>query len=298
MVALINEGYILKYVSMEENEALNKLITDALTKVGVTHPPFLEKAKEKFAELAADKKDDDIVPAITEWAKTKDIGNYILAPVNSGGGALGGSSRWAFDDKQNPANWDLWADIPQCEYWQAVALSLDLEPPQYSHKVIGWPPEYDRRLKITSAHIECKSLLRSQTDFDKVDLTAFSTWAQSLEWVLPDRFPRGSEVKAPAAANGIDNDELLSELFEPVTVESLEKMFPCGKWKNWAGKAKKNGLINSRVVRAKFNPYKAAIWFLTKGENGWDLARCYRVLSNSLPARSMDKKHLLTGGFE
>lgn len=204
---------------MKDNEALDKVITEALINVEVTHPPLLELAKKKFTGLANNQKDGDILTLINEWAKTKDIDNYILAPNNSGGGALGNRGNYSYVDKHSPANWDLWAYIPQCEHWKAVALSLDIEPPENSYQVKGWPLEYDRRLKITSAHIECKSLPRSKTDFNKVDLSVFSTWAQSLDWSLPDRFPRVVEVKkAPATPIEVDHDELR------VTSEALESL--------------------------------------------------------------------------
>jgi len=84
-----------------------------------------------------------------------------------------------------------------------------------------------------------------------------------------------------------DNDKILSDLFDSVTVEALEKMFPAdGKWKGWAEHAARNGLIAARKKRGKFNPYEAAMWFVGQGIEGWDLARCNRVLANNLPARS------------
>lgn len=90
--------------------------------------------------------------------------------------------------------------------------------------------------------------------------------------------------------------QTLPALFDPVPVEALEKMFPCdGKWKGWAERAARNKLKDAREGRAKFNPYKAAIWLTNKGVIGFDLARCYRTLANNLPARSKDKADLLTG---
>lgn len=35
-------------------------------------------------------------------------------------------------------------------------------------------------------------------------------------------------------------------------------------------------MIAARQGRAKFNPYKACLWFLTKKISGWDLAHCYQ----------------------
>lgn len=284
---------------MKEKESLNKIVNDALLKAGVSLP-FLEAAKENLKELLDTKKEDEMLSALAEWSKTEEIKNYILAPINSGGGAKGGSTIWKQIDRKDSADWDLWAFIPHCEDWQAVALSLDIEPPEYSHRVIGWPPEYERRLKITRAHVENKNLSRSKTNINNVDLAEFGRWAKSLNWSLPDEFPHGTEVKAATASIDIDNDELLSELFDPVTVEVLDKMFPRngGTWSSWTEKASSNKLITARDGRGLFNPYKAAIWFVSKGESGWDLARCYRTLSNNLPARSRDKKNLLTGVFE
>ena len=90
-------------------------------------------------------------------------------------------------------------------------------------------------------------------------------------------------------------EKVLVDLFDPVPVESLEKMFPANnKWKQWADKAKATGLICARKARAKFNPYQAGMWFIRKGMEGWDEARLYRTLANNLPARSRDSKHLLT----
>jgi hypothetical protein len=102
-------------------------------------------------------------------------------------------------------------------------------------------------------------------------------------------------ITTPAADEEPDPDEKLSALFDPVPAEALEKMFPAkGKWKSWAEKAKSNGLIDARIKRGMFNPYKAAVWFVNRGMEGWDLSRCYRTLANNLPARSIDDKHLLT----
>lgn len=91
-------------------------------------------------------------------------------------------------------------------------------------------------------------------------------------------------------------DEKLAALFDLVPVEALEKMFPAdNKWKSWADKAASNGLIDARTVRAKFNPYKAGKWFVSRGAVGWDDARLNRTLANNLPARSRDDAQLLVG---
>lgn len=107
-----------------------------------------------------------------------------------------------------------------------------------------------------------------------------------------------SDEQADTPADG-DHDEVLAALFDPVPVEALEKMFPAdGKWEDWKERADRNGLIDARQERARFNPYKAGLWFVRKGAEGWDDSRLYRTLASNLPARSFDNKHLLTGSVE
>lgn len=111
---------------------------------------------------------------------------------------------------------------------------------------------------------------------------------------------------APAALpDEIDHDEKLAALFDPVPVESLAKTFPTNtvdfesvaQWKKWTEAASRNGLNGARSGRAKFNPYKAGLWFVGKGVTGWDKARLHRVLASkgNLPERSINNKSLLTG---
>lgn len=94
----------------------------------------------------------------------------------------------------------------------------------------------------------------------------------------------------------VDCDAALAELFDPVAVPQLEAMFPDdGRWKGYAERADRNGLKEAaKVGRAKFNPYRAANWWLSRGPQSWKLERCLRVLANNLPPRSRDSKHLLT----
>ena len=98
-------------------------------------------------------------------------------------------------------------------------------------------------------------------------------------------------IKGRCASSATVEDQL-SDLFDPVKHEALEKMFPSdGEWQNWAERASRNGLKTARTTRGLFNPYRAALWFLQQGKPGWDLARCNRVLANNLPARSRHEGH-------
>lgn len=142
----------------------------------------------------------------------------------------------------------------------------------------------------------------------------FIEWAISkdlqpdwLDWAIERKLyiPKQKADKAPQAGAPVTEmeadtpDKIQATLFNPVTVEALEKMFPAGdKWKCWAERAALNGLKDAREGRARFNPYKAGVWFLTKGITGWDTARLNRTLANNLPTRSRADAHLLTSGID
>lgn len=102
-------------------------------------------------------------------------------------------------------------------------------------------------------------------------------------------------------AAGVNDDDALAALFDAVTAQALETMFPDGgKWESHTERAARNGLGEAaKENRAVFNPYRAAQWWLRKqAPAGWDWARCLRRLANNLPARSLDSRHLLTGDFD
>jgi hypothetical protein len=137
-------------------------------------------------------------------------------------------------------------------------------------------------LRIMARDIE--AILRNPSD----TVSTPSNGAKATSELIDDK------SNCESSSTSADGD--LAALFDPVTVAALEKMFPASnKWSNWAERAARNKLQKAREERGLFNPYKASVWFLTQGVEGWDTARCNRVLANNLPARSIDRKHLLTG---
>ncbi|WP_288129461.1 hypothetical protein [Accumulibacter sp.] len=169
----------------------------------------------------------------------------------------------------------------------------------------------------------------------KVRLSEFSTWAVSVvEWeglppellALARALPNAENTAAQpalveareqpdAAHSGAPDDDgeradaltptdddhaAFAELFDPVKVTTLEALFPdSGQWGKYAERAARNGLSAARTGRGVFNPYRAAVWWISsQGPHGWKWDRCLRVLAKNLPARSRDSMHLLTGEFD
>ena len=243
-------------------------------------------------------------------------------------------------------DWDFWLNMPEVKLWQAVALSMNIDPDSLKHSGTAWmagPGKwsiftndsfssseqqiiFDKRLRLLVANKSVKNgfspgtLSMDDPAYHSVRQSEFSPWAQSIGWDIPAELAamarkHGEQAGAPAAQNDApvtpakvspgdtaeddDSEAQLADLFDPVTVPTLEKMFPAGgKWKQWAERAKRNGLDKCRTGRGRFNPYLAAEWFLLQGEPDWDKDKCRRKLAKNLPARSFDSRNLLTGDLD
>ena len=134
---------------------------------------------------------------------------------------------------------------------------------------------------------EVAAMLR---DHDELAAAAFGA---------PEKDAPSGPVVTPDEATDSD-DSAIAALFDPVKAAQLEAMFPDnGKWATYTERAARNGLKEAaKDGVAKFNPYRAAVWWMARGPNGWTLERCLRKLANNLPERSIDSKHLLMGEDE
>lgn len=111
----------------------------------------------------------------------------------------------------------------------------------------------------------------------------------------------GRQAAQTGETHDVTGEGAVADLFDPVSKEQLEAMFPdSDKWASYAERQSRNGLKDAAFVsRAKFNPYRAAQWWVdTQSPSGWTWERCLRKLASNLPPRSRDSKHLLTGDFD
>jgi hypothetical protein len=213
-----------------------------------------------------------------------------------------------------------WLESNTGERWiLARLLEHGLMPWFWLHYQTGWPDIFgDRREGYLAPMVFAGDMQRLEADGAEAYVTMtrthdgipFRVQSEGLHVPLTElRFKREDVERTAAAlkpAEGeapkqpADDDATLAELFDSVRHEQLEAMFPDGgKWASYAEKADRNGLRKAaKTGRGLFNPYRAAHWWLSKGQKDWKLERCIRVLANNLPRRSLDSKHLLTGGFE
>ena len=101
--------------------------------------------------------------------------------------------------KDRSPNWAKWKHIPEVMLWQAVALSLDIDPDvadrSYSWKaeatLTGESKAFKDRLDVLLANFDRHSLLKptslslSDRDESTLRIDMFATWAISLDWIVP-----------------------------------------------------------------------------------------------------------------
>lgn len=108
-----------------------------------------------------------------------------------------------------PADWNLWSQMPKAALWDAVALSLNVEPTKYlkttslprdfaSPEIREFCTEHQRRMRIAQAHLSMSGPLYPLRPYPgvandpqaEVSLPEFAALAERLGWPLPNRFPR------------------------------------------------------------------------------------------------------------
>lgn len=113
------------------------------------------------------------------------------------------------------AKWMKWMNEVEAELWQAVALSLDIEPKRLPgmnyHPIVGepWddcPEDFKERLEVAanriSELIEPGDGVEWQKQRTRVRLVKLRSWASALPapWSFPNEFPVNKGTAEPAKA--------------------------------------------------------------------------------------------------
>jgi hypothetical protein len=153
------------------------------------------------------------VPDFTAYVASRGL-NVRMERLNKGG-----------------ANWDLWADMEQAKLWEAVALSLDIEPDSLPgldfRPIVGGPfddcpDEFKRRLKLAVSKFNGANT--------EIRLSSLREWAAQLTrpWTFPAEFPRNHELPPePAAINTTPDATEPPEQTQPqpLTTNEIAQLF-------------------------------------------------------------------------
>ncbi|HLO61717.1 MAG TPA: hypothetical protein VK165_02005 [Azonexus sp.] len=105
------------------------------------------------------------------------------------------------NNEQTAPDWSYWGNLPYVEIWQAVALSLNIDPANlgmpggFDPSRCSTPPKgFIQRLDIACRNLPPPSMQERYTppSHRTVWLDDFGAWATNLPypWNLPDEFPR------------------------------------------------------------------------------------------------------------
>lgn len=218
--------------------------------------------------------------------------------------------------------WDLWAGKAKLLADEAIPLMNGIDPrswQEYLNDEKGFPVELvqsiQRCLELAKheelaactppewltwgrVHGLDKPILRSQDWIPQPDMCMWPLFESAVNKAKIDHAQETKNIVIISP----DHDEEIANLFDPVSHKVLSTIFPSKNkkgndyWPQWHRKAKQFGLDSARQGWGMYNPYRAAKWWIdTYKPEGWDLARCLRVIANKcLPVRSIDSKELLT----
>lgn len=125
-------------------------------------------------------------------------------------------------DSRRP-NWDVWLHVPVAILWEAVALSLGIDPKRVRMSDHGWAagpdhfltdegPDFDNRLLVASRNLRQEGPLHLQVPLVGgpatcgVELGEFAAWALKIGWHMPQQMCelgiayRSNAVGEPASA--------------------------------------------------------------------------------------------------
>lgn len=122
-----------------------------------------------------------------------------------------GGNRYRPPTPPTPPDWSFWLHMPEVRLWQAVALSMSIDPDSLKHHPQGWmvgPGSgpiftndsfssseqqiiFDKRLRLLVANKSVNNgfspgtLSMDHPAYNSVRLSEFSPWAQSIGWDIP-----------------------------------------------------------------------------------------------------------------
>lgn len=167
--------------------------------------------------------------------------------------------------KQGP-QWRLWANLPEVELWQAIALSCDIEPKYYLGDA---DPEFQLRMRIAIGNGLGKG---DRPHCALVTLTDVARLARRCGWTLPPEFPGANPLEhaqdpmppnwdrwlhvpsielGNAIALSLDIDpqclssgrHLIPDTFVTRLQVAIEHLRPGGVLSDFSGEARENSIV-------------------------------------------------------
>tara|TARA_B110000914_G_C15496052_1_gene463308 strand:+ start:206 stop:925 length:720 start_codon:yes stop_codon:yes gene_type:complete len=237
------------------------------------------------------------------------------------------------DDKvrKNNIDWKHWLHMSEIRIGQAVALSMNLDPHKMgmTRTCEGWQyldgafqneeqegDFYQRCILLIDNAFSNKNLRSTESllvginqernHTAKIHLEYFPEWALSVEWTIPKELktlvdPKNlpKETKQEETGQEETRQEKKYALFDPVSPEEIIATFDGvtpDEWKELFKRANRNKLRELREEGDLYNTAKVGDWLVVQGKYSPQHLR--NKLKNSVPDRSLDDKHVITGEYD
>lgn len=113
---------------------------------------------------------------------------------------------------QRKPNWEVWKHVPHAKVWEAVALSLDIDPEKVNIDSNSWMAdrlvfhegdEFSSRVFVAGRNVAGGKLRPviiavGQPEACTVSISEFASWALSISWRVPSELAALSECASPA----------------------------------------------------------------------------------------------------
>jgi hypothetical protein len=110
-------------------------------------------------------------------------------------------------------NWTVWKHIPNVKSYEAVALSLNIDPNKIRHSPSSWmadkrlfdeSDEFKDRLFVVERNIEILGVVNSENvqssaEDPEIPLSRFAAWAASIGWEVPNELSEFVAVESQSA---------------------------------------------------------------------------------------------------
>ncbi len=125
-------------------------------------------------------------------------------------------------DQDRTPNWEKWRHVPNVKLWEAVALSLNIEPALVKHSKHGWMSDshlFDesklfkdrifvaKRNLSTDGPLKPTAIATGHPEGCEFSLAEFAGWACSISWEIPPELGEKIELATDAQQNKPDSIE-------------------------------------------------------------------------------------------
>lgn len=100
-------------------------------------------------------------------------------------------------------NWTVWAHVPTVRVWEAVAVSLNIDPKKIRTRPNAWMgngehfphdegQQFEDRIEVLRRNLgggrglPLASIIMGKPDYCEVRIADFARWARSLHWDMPE----------------------------------------------------------------------------------------------------------------